>query len=64
METKPGWKTTEFWATMGLNLGGILNITGAWDWASNWHGGLLMTVATAGYALSRGIAKANVKPDS
>lgn len=64
METKPGWKTTEFWATMGVYLGGVLNITGAWDYTTNYRSGLLMTIAAAFYALSRGIAKANIKPDS
>jgi hypothetical protein len=64
METKPGYKTTEFWATMGINLGGLLNVTGLWDWGTNYQGGLFMTIATALYALSRGIAKANIKPDA
>lgn len=63
METKPGYKTTEFWGTVGVNIGGLLAVTGAWDFISNWHAGLLVTVANGAYALSRGIAKANVKPD-
>ena len=62
METKPGYKTTEFWATMGIYLGGIVNITGLWDYTTNWHSGVLMTIAAGAYALARGIAKANIKP--
>jgi hypothetical protein len=58
---KPGYKTTEFWATMGVYLGGILNITGLWDWVSNYQSGLFVTIATGLYALGRGLAKANTR---
>jgi hypothetical protein len=64
METKPGVKTTEFWAMMGVYLGGVVNITGVWDWTTNYRSGLLMTIATSFYALARGVAKANIKPDA
>lgn len=62
METKPGYKTTEFWTMMGIQLLGLANLTGIWDWASNYHGGIIMSVVGAAYAVARGIAKQGVKP--
>ena len=62
METKPGYKTTEFWAMMGVYIGGFANITGIWDWTTNYRSGLLMTIFGGLYAVGRGIAKANIKP--
>ena len=38
----------------------ILNITGAWDWTSNWHSGILLTISAAVYKVARGLAKAGV----
>jgi hypothetical protein len=54
---RPGYRTTEFWLTLGTQIAALLNLTGAWDWASNWHSGILATVATAVYAIARGLAK-------
>ena len=54
---KPGYKTTEFWLTAGTQVAAFLNLTGAWDWASNWHSGVLAVVATSVYAFARGLAK-------
>ena len=54
---KPGYKTTEFWGTVGVQLAAFLNLTGAWDWASNWHAGVLGAVATSAYAFARGLTK-------
>jgi hypothetical protein len=58
-ETKAFYKTSEFmvWA---LAVIGVLVVTYIDDPASlsNWHGWLLITVLSAAYMLSRGIAKA------
>ena len=56
---RPGYKTTEFWLAVGTQLAVFLNLVGAWDWASNWHSGILATVAGCVYAFSRGLAKLN-----
>lgn len=58
-ETKAFYKTSEFmvWA---LTVVGVLVVTYINDSASlsNWHGWLLVSVLSAAYMLSRGIAKA------
>ena len=59
---KPGWKTTEFALALGSNVAVFLNLVGAWDWAQNWHAGILATVANGVYAFSRGIAKHGQPP--
>ena len=62
METKPGYMTTEFWTMVFTLIVNFVNVVGIWNWASNWHSGILMTIIGAAYAVARGIAKANVKP--
>ena len=52
-----GYKTTEFWLTAGTYIGGLLNLTGAWDFLTNWQSGVLITISTGVYALARGVAK-------
>lgn len=60
METKPAYLTTEFWATIfGLALN-FVNVAGVWDWASNWHSGILATILIAAYSVARGHAKQGV----
>ena len=54
---RKGIHTTEFWIAAAAQLAVFLNLVGAWDWASNWHGGILATISGAVYAISRGIAK-------
>jgi hypothetical protein len=58
-ETKAFYKTSEFmvWA---FTVIGVLVVTYMDDSASlsNWHGWLLISVLSAAYMLSRGIAKA------
>ena len=66
---KPGPKTTEFWVTLVTVLAGLA-LTMGWlkpemaqeaaEWAdlvSQVTGALLAALATAGYAISRGMAK-------
>jgi hypothetical protein len=36
---------------------GVLNATGALDYLSHWHGGILVTIAVAFYNVARGMAK-------
>lgn len=60
METKPGYLTTEFWVTLfGLGLN-FVNVADIWNWASNWHSGILATIIIAGYTVARGQAKQGV----
>jgi hypothetical protein len=57
MTAKPGYKTTEFWVTVVTAVYGLLNMSGALEQVSNWHGGIILTIATAAYAIARGLAK-------
>ena len=56
---KPGWKTTEFWVTLGTTL-----------WALFGHAlpptaqALVATVVPAAYSIGRAIAKAAAAPSS
>jgi len=63
---RPGWKTSEFWVTVFIQIIGILATTGVLtsDQASALSkviielGGLIAMVASAfGYSIARGIAK-------
>jgi hypothetical protein len=58
-ETKAFYKTSEFIVWL-LSVAGVLVVTYIDDSASlsNWHGWLLISVLSAAYMLSRGIAKA------
>ncbi len=60
MTVKPGYKTTEFWVTVLTYVVNLANVTGLWDWTSNWHSGVLMGVAGAAYKVARGLAKSGV----
>jgi hypothetical protein len=57
-ETKAFYKTSEFLVWLA-SVAGVLVVTYIDDSASlsNWHGWLLITVLSAAYMLSRGIAK-------
>lgn len=59
-EIKPGPKTSEFWITILTYVINLANFTGAWNFMSNWHSGILLVVATTAYKISRGLAKAGV----
>lgn len=63
METKPGIYTTEFWTMVLTIVINLVNLFGWWDFTSNWHSGLILTVVTAAYQLSRGLAKSHVPAD-
>lgn len=54
-ETKPGFKTTEFWVTIATNVAAILAAIGGAMPAEK--AGLLLVVANGLYAVSRGLAK-------
>jgi hypothetical protein len=57
-ETKAFYKTSEFIVWL-VSIAGVLVVTYIDDSASlsNWHGWLLVSVLSAAYMLSRGIAK-------
>ncbi len=61
METKPGYKTTEFWSAVILALGTI--IASASSVLPAKYAALASAIVAGLYAVGRGIAKANVKPD-
>jgi hypothetical protein len=63
METKPGIYTTEFWVTILTAIVPFLNLVGIWNWASNWHAGILLTILGAVYTVARGVAKQGVAAD-
>lgn len=56
-ESKPGWLTTEFWASIGVLLLQFLNLIGAWDFTSNRNSTIVIGLVTGLYALARGLAK-------
>ncbi len=58
-ETKAFYKTSEFMVWL-ISVAGVLVVTYIDDSASlsNWHGWLLVTILSAAYMFSRGIAKA------
>jgi len=63
MDTKPGWKSTEFWTTIGTVLAAVLVPVLATEhadkvqtWAAS-IGGVAACVAAGCYALARGMAK-------
>jgi hypothetical protein len=59
-ETKPGYQTSEFWLMVFGVAVNFINVAGIWDFISNWHSGILMTVIMAAYKVSRGEAKKGV----
>jgi hypothetical protein len=63
LETKPFYLTSEFWAMLLGLVVNALNMLGAWNFASNWHSGILATILIAFYNISRGQAKSGVAFD-
>lgn len=61
-ETKAFYKTSEFMVWL-ISVAGVLVVTYINDSASlsNWHGWLLVTILSAAYMFSRGIAKAGAR---
>ena len=71
MESKPGWRTTEFWMSIVASLIGVFAATGAFtpEQASALNQGMTEIVGTLtpvlaafGYTLSRGQAKKGIRP--
>ena len=64
METKPGYKTTEFWLSAVATLIGIVLASGAMDtvaadsWVTKVVGGVVAVLAALGYTASRAKVKA------
>src|SRR3954471_20456987 len=58
-ETRPGWRTTEFWLVLAGNI--LINI-GAVDVGGAKYRGLFAILSVVGYSLARGLAKNGV-PD-
>lgn len=54
---KPGWKTSEFWVTAFVILGAVVTQLSSLNVLPQRFVGIAVTVATAAYAISRGIAK-------
>ena len=52
---KPGWKTTEFWATIALNIG-ALAAASAHVLPAKWAA-IAASVSVVAYNVSRGLAK-------
>jgi hypothetical protein len=63
METKPAVKTTEFWTMLFGQVLGLLQLTGAWQYAPdgrNTYVAIGMAVLGGLYAVARGQAKSGV----
>lgn len=54
-ETKPGFKTSEFWLIIATNVAGILAAVGGALPAEK--AGMLLVISNGIYAISRGLAK-------
>lgn len=54
---KPGYRTSEFWQTIALAV--ALGASALADKLSPHYAAIAASVAVAGYAISRGLAKAN-----
>ncbi len=70
---KEGWKTTEFWTSLGTAGMGILVLLGVFTGqeaneliviSSNVIGGVMSIVPVVAYALSRGKAKQSIDPQT
>ena len=59
---KPGHLTTEFWITVLTNV--ALLITASADWLPPRYAAIGSAIATAAYAIARGLAKLNPPKDS
>jgi len=57
---KPFYTTSEFWTMLFTVVINFLNIASVWDWASNWHSGILITIAVAAYNVARSQTKNGV----
>lgn len=73
LETKPGYKTTEFWLAIVAQVIGLLSILGVFtpeqaavvnDAVIKLGGLIIMSAGAFGYSIGRGIAKSNVDPNS
>lgn len=62
METKPGYKTTEFWLTIITAVAVLLAAVA--DVLPDKYAAIVASASTAAYAVARGLAKLGVKPDS
>lgn len=73
LETKPGYKTTEFWVTIATQVISLVALSGVltpeqfddqqWVQIVQQVGALVAMVGSAfGYTLSRGVAKQGVQP--
>ena len=60
VETRPGWKTTEFWVVViGILLGVVQQATGAFN-ITDQRVLLFQSILASAYAVGRGLAKAGV----
>jgi hypothetical protein len=57
---KVGWKTTEFWATVLVIVGST--VTAISGNLPDKYSALASAIATAAYAISRGLAKLHIQP--
>lgn len=62
METKPGYKTTEFWVTIFSGIYMVGNATDVLNSIPATWSAVALAVIGGAYTVSRGIAKQGVKP--
>jgi hypothetical protein len=62
MQPKPGYKTTEFLATLVLQIILLLNTINVWNYVNPKYTVIIQGVLGAAYAFSRGLAKVAAPP--
>lgn len=62
METKPGLQTTEFWVTLFTSGAALVDLFGLANYVPDTVSGIILAAVTGLYNVSRGVAKAAVKP--
>lgn len=59
-ETKPGYKTTEFYLTLVANIGAILDLTNAWQFVPHRWAVIGLAIVNGLYSVGRGQAKQGI----
>jgi len=62
-ESKPGYRTTEFWITLIVGFYTFLNTTGAIDELPKTWSTIALAILAGAYAVGRGVAKQGIPFD-
>ena len=61
METRPGYRTTEFWITVIVQIAAVCAALA--DALPARYAAIVSAISAAAYAIARGLSKSGVKPD-